>query len=291
MDYYGPIWKDVYDTFDSSYSPLLYQIFKDGEINAIFVGKAYAAPSSTTINININKICQNHLDIDLPDLRTITATTAYTHPNAFGKFNTSSNNNYYFLYDWSYTDAYTGQTALTMSHPINGHYAVGQLSFDTQFKVVQGQYGIAVQECVKTTITPVTASTYCGQFALYYLNRYGGFDSFLIEGKYKRSETYDRYYINKAYNNTTLNYDKKVYNNQITTSYELNTGWLTDSESENLAFNLMPSNMIYLHDLVNGTIQPVIIKDESVEYKTFGYDKKMASYRINVECSQTKTNL
>lgn len=133
---------------------------------------------------------------------------------------------------------------------------------------------------------------YCGDWALYYSNRSGGWDSFLIEGNVKKIDNFEKYYINRSYNNTTMEWGKKVYHNEITTNYELHTGWLNDRQSEILAFNLLSSNQVYLHDLVNNKIIPVVITDDTAEYKTFKNNgRKMVNYTINVEASQIQQNI
>lgn len=273
----SPIWKDV--SYTSSTTPLKYTISVDG--NEIFNGVAYARPGSEYVIFNINKICQNWLGSVLPDIRTFTGT--YTHENAYRTFylkDISGNTleTYKFLYDWSYDDYFTGQTC-NLNRSINSKNAYGQLQFNTNLNTT-----------VTTTIS-VAAGNTCGEYAIYYLNRYGGWDSFLIEGNVTKTDEYEKFYTNKSYNNTQLDFEKKVYNNQITTKYELNTGWLTDAESERLAFNLLSSNAAYLHNLVKDEIKPIVISNTETEYKKFINGKKLNRYIITVENSQSTQNI
>ncbi len=275
----SPIWKDV--SYTASTSPLKYTISVDD--NEIFNGIAYARPGNEYVIFNINKICQNWVGSDLPDIRTFRG--AYTHTDAFKTFVLKNDSGttletYNFLYDWSYDDYFTGQTA-SLNKPINGKSAYGQLVFNTSFN----------GSAVTTTVSTDTASTLCGEYAVYYLNRYGGWDSFLIEGNVMKKDTYEKYYTNKSFNNTQLDFERKVYNNQITTSFELNTGWLTDTQSETLAFNLLPSNSAYLHNLATGKISPIVISDNECEYKKFINGKKLNRYKITVENSQSTQNI
>lgn len=272
------IWKDV--SYTSSTTPLKYTISVDD--NEIFNGIAYARPGSEYVIFNINKICQNWVSSDLPDIRTFTGT--YTHPNAFKTFvlkDVSGNTleTYNFLYDWSYDSYFTGQTC-NLNKSINGKAAYGQLQFNTNFN------GSAV-----TTTVSASAGNTCGEWAVYYLNRYGGWDSFLIEGNVVKTDAYEKYYTNKSFNNTSLDFEKKVYNNQITTRYELNTGWLTDAESDRLAFNLLPSNCAYLHNLTTDELKPIIITNQETEFKKFINGKKLNRYKITVENSQSTQNI
>ena len=272
------IWKDV--SYTSSTTPLKYSISVDD--NEIFNGIAYARPGSEYVIFNINKICQNWVSSNLPDIRTFTGT--YTHSDAFKTFvlkDASGNTleTYRFLYDWSYDNYFTGQTC-NLNKNINSKAAYGQLQFNTNFN------GSAV-----TTTVSASAGNTCGEWAIYYLNRYGGWDSFLIEGNVVKKDVYEKYYTNKSFNNTSLDFERKVYNNQITTNYEVNTSWLKDAESNKLAFNLLPSNCAYLHDLVNNVIKPVIITNTEVEYKKFINGKKLNKYTITVENSQSTQNI
>lgn len=274
----SPIWKDV--SYTSSTTPLKYSIYIDNM--EIFNGIAYARPNTDYVVFNINKICQNWLGSVLPDIRTYTGT--YTHENAFRTFvlkDESGNTleTYKFLYDWSYDDYFTGQTC-SLNRDINGKNAYGQVMFQTNFNT----------SAVTTTVTRAAGNT-CGEYALYYLNRYGGWDSFLIEGNVVKKDSYEKYYTNKSFNNTSLDFERKVYNNQITTSYELITGWLTDAQSNNLAFNLLPSNAAYLHDLVKDEIKPIVITNSETEYKKYRNGKKLCNYKITVENSQSTQNI
>ena len=69
----------------------------------------------------------------------------------------------------------------------------------------------------------------------------------------------------------------------------MNTHYLSDEEAANLSKNLVGSNMVYLHNLMDGTIRPVIITDTQVTYQTYQTNgKKMAQYKINIVESQSK---
>lgn len=290
----APIWKDTQYTTLSSVSPITYRI-EDQDGETIFNGRAWAKPDADSISININKICQNHLSSNIHySGRTITTGTYY-NSEALGTFYLYDGNDnlletYRFLLDWSYEDKNFSADFL-MSAPINGHYATGMFLFGTY-------WDYSDKEPITTVSTNPSAVTFnyqrlyndleCGRYALYYLNRNGGWDSFLIEGKTNKRDNYEKYYTDNSFNNNTLDYERKTYHTNITTSYELNTGWLSDEESQRLAFHLFSSPLVYIHDLCTGEIQPANIKDESVTYKTFKGEGQLVSYLIEVEESQTK---
>ena len=144
------IWKDV--SYTSSTTPLKYTIsIGDSEI---FNGIAYARPGSEYVIFNINKICQNWVSSNLPDIRTYTGT--YTHENAYKTFllkDASGNTleTYKFLYDWSYDDYFTGQTC-NLNKPINGKSVYGQVMFSSNFN----------GSAVTTTVTNSTGDMVVG---------------------------------------------------------------------------------------------------------------------------------
>ena len=129
---------------------------------------------------------------------------------------------------------------------------------------------------------------YCGSFALYYLNCKGGWDAFLIEGKVRRYDDYTHYDYVKAYDNQTIEFGKKRYMNEIKPRWELHTGWLNDEQSENLAKNLLGSTCVYAHNLETNEIFPVIITDNSTEYKSYRNEGKLVAYTISIEASHER---
>lgn len=131
--------------------------------------------------------------------------------------------------------------------------------------------------------------SYCGDFAVYYTNKFGGWDSFLFEGLCKRTDNLNEYKYNRAFNNQTIDFENNRYLVEVNPSYELNTGWMSDEEAERFAANLIPSTKMYLHNLKEDKIVPAVIKDTQAEYKTFKNNgRKLVSYKVTVEESQTK---
>lgn len=298
----APIWMDTSYSIAASASPFTYninlktgrQIIVNGntqdEVVTVFSGKAWIRPDDATLKININKIAQNYLYSDLPDLRNVSANTSYENKYEYRQFYLTNSANttletYNFLMDWSYdTTALT--STMNMSRPINLHGATNMLFLSTEFN--------SSSQKVVTTLKISGSSSYdrthCGSHAIYYLNRYGGWDSFLIEGNVVKTDKYKRYQTSRTFDNKTIDFQKKTYDNEITESYKLSTGWLTDSQSQVLAEHLLSTNMAYLHNLVTGEIIPINITDASTTYKTYkNNNRKRVNYTINVESSQTKS--
>ena len=116
----------------------------------------------------------------------------------------------------------------------------------------------------------------------------GGWDSYLFEGNCKRSDNYAISKYRKNVDNKTTGFSSTRYMNIITPRWELNTGFLSDSESEKFAKHLMSSNRCYLQDLSKGEIIPVVITDTQVNYQKHddGSKPEPVSYTVNVEASQ-----
>ena len=134
-----------------------------------------------------------------------------------------------------------------------------------------------------------TTQVKCCQYALYYLNSYGGWDSFLIEGTAKKKDAYNTFQTDKVYDNNLPEFEADRYVNEVTTSYELNTHLLTDEESANLSKNLLGSVKVYLHDIPGGKVYPVLIDNKDTTYQTYQTNgRKLCQYKIQVTESQSK---
>lgn len=294
------IWKDTFFDVPASASPYSYSI-TTGSNETVFNGRAYVAPDKEVIEIGVNKIAQDYLAMEFPSagLASTGNTITVQHPDAFKTFVIRHGGypveTYSFLLDWSGKNR-NFNSPIQLSTPINGKGTTGMYYFSTYWTSANG-----VTTKVNTTPSAVTDvqghalyhdAGLCCDWAIYYLDRNCGWCSFLVEGTVKRYDEYNRYNITRHYKNTTREWGKKTYNNQITTSYEIHTGWLKDDESENLAFNLLSSNQVYLHNLKDNSIVPVVLNDTRTEYKTYRNNgKKFVNYVINVTLSQTQQNI
>ena len=142
----------------------------------------------------------------------------------------------------------------------------------------------------KLTINGVTYDCrYCGDFAVYYVGKKGGWNAFLFEGICKRTDSLTDYKYNRVANNQTINFENKRYLVEINPTYKLTTGWLSDEEAERLASDLFPTTKLYLHNLVTNELVPAFILDTQAEYKTFKNNgRKFVQYTVSVQESQTK---
>ena len=143
---------------------------------------------------------------------------------------------------------------------------------------------------------------HCGSGAFIYRNRFGGWDSFLIEGNIIKTDNYTKlnYRTKGEYNqgfnfvnaNSQYKLEKHTDNVSIDTTYEAYTGWLSDEEAERLVFHLLSSPMVFFQDLhrenklypIDDFVNmPIRITASSAEYKKFRNGKKMVNYLITFE--------
>lgn len=127
--------------------------------------------------------------------------------------------------------------------------------------------------------------THCGQGYLLYRNRYGGWDSFLVEGNIYSYDGYER--LDAVYPSSKRKVTDRI---TIRTRYEINTGWMNDEESGRLVYHLLSSPTVGL-DIFgspSGMI-PVTVTVTQAEYKKFRNGRKMVSYTITLEENKDKT--
>lgn len=127
----------------------------------------------------------------------------------------------------------------------------------------------------------------CAEYGCYYLGMKGGWNAFAFTGKCTKKDSYTQYEYYRDYNNTTIEFGRNRYVTEITPSWELHTGWLTDDQAENMVKNLFSSTQVYLHDLAENKIIPVVITDTTATYKTYANNnRKLIQYAVNFKASQ-----
>ena len=129
----------------------------------------------------------------------------------------------------------------------------------------------------------------CNRYVLYYVNAYGGWDSFLIEGNHSVSDNLTRHTRETEYDNRNIqNRGVCNYVNEISKTMTLHTSWMSDDESSRM-HHLLNSTNVYLGDLVTGQMIPVILTDTRIDYKTYkGNGGKLVNYAINVTIAQER---
>lgn len=285
MKYYSA-WEDV--ILQRTESVFDYRIYN--RTNLIFQGRAYKRPNADTNDIKLNKIFENYLSNSISDLLNsgepedtgVNASKVFQIMKLDADGTETLIDEYTILYDWSYDFCFRG-TNTNLSRPINGRYVAGMYKMNT---TVDGQSGTVTNSLTEGAYNVLAD---CGEYALYYLNAYGGWDALLIDGTVLKKSTVTQYTTDKNYNNSRIEFEQVKYINEIQDAYEINTGFLTDEQAANLSKNLIPSKEVYLHIISDNKIIPVLITDTSVTYQTYQTNNlQMPQYKINVKESQIK---
>ena len=285
MKYYSA-WEDV--ILQRTESVFDYRLYN--RTNLIFQGRAYKRPNADTNDIKLNKIFENYLSNSINDLLNsgepedtgVNASKVFQIMKLDADGTETLIDEYTILYDWSYDFRFRGANTY-LSRPNNRPYVAGMTKMDT---TVDGKSG--------TVTNSLNGGTYnvladCGEYALYYLNAYGGWDALLIDGTVLKKSTITQYTTDKNYNNSRIEFEQVKYINEIQDAYEINTGFRTDEQAANLSKNLIPSKEVYLHFISDNKIIPVLITDTSVTYQTYQTNNlQMPQYKINVKESQIK---
>lgn len=145
------------------------------------------------------------------------------------------------------------------------------------------------------------------RYVLHYVNEYGGWDHLLIQGKAIEKTSTERLEMEKTRWNSTIGKDdadlrrvvtpsdayvatrgRTNYQNETTRKWELNTHWLTDTQSEKMR-HIFHSAEVYLFDIEKQLFFPVIVKDSEYtiqKHRTNG--RKLITYSLNVEAAYTE---
>lgn len=305
-----PIWKDFTVVLGSADS-IAYTIETDGV--AIYSGIAVKRPGDTLTRATINNICAAYLHQTLPTL-TLQGASAAPYVKTFdvkasGQLVTSIE----FVMDYSYDYGLLGH-AHSLSDPVDGviDYRMPLLRTNAEDSymvhrrnVTTGQaYNASLSDAkgnyVRITgtkdlnfdityegtsdVTRYSVRDTCAKYALYYVNTFGGWDALVMQGTPKRSDDIKRYNVQKSYDNSESRArGLQNYANEITPKWALKTALLTDEQSARM-HHLFGSTMVYLYDIEKAEALPVVITDNSIEYKTFkNNNRQRAQYTINVQ--------
>ena len=128
----------------------------------------------------------------------------------------------------------------------------------------------------------------CNRYCIYYINKFGGWDSMLFKGRELMSDSISRLSYKKNYTAMSQEFGQVDYLTKIVSSWSLNTSFRTDEQSSKMA-HLLETNRAYLHDLVDDKIYPICITNASCELKTYkNQGRKMAVYTVEAKASQEK---
>lgn len=127
-------------------------------------------------------------------------------------------------------------------------------------------------------------------YVIYYLNPWGGYDWFNVTGVVNLNDNLTQHTYSQNYNNTTIEFGKRRYLSEINREYSVTTQWLKQDESDRMWY-LLESNTVYLHNIKEDKIIPVVVKDTSVEHKKKNRNNKIIQYTFTLEESQTRERI
>lgn len=183
--------------------------------------------------------------------------------------------------------------ANSYSYQVN--YEAGQSSDITSnlyqlFGVNLNPLGLAVGDRViliqnETSFEYKVVTPCRNRFAVYYVNKNGGFDALLCEGKAIESFNPTRTDI-KAFNDrlNRRDFEKTRIYSDIQKRYTLNTGLLTDEGAKRID-HLIYTPKAFIHDLESGTITSCIVESSSFTVKNFRNDR-LVQYTFEISESQ-----
>lgn len=137
----------------------------------------------------------------------------------------------------------------------------------------------------------LTPKRTCFDYALYYQNKFGGWDYMLFNRTSKQTDKITPSKFVKNINNNNLEFGTVTYNKDILEQWTLKTPYLTDEQSLILSEHLLTSTKAFLHELDKNEIHPVNIEATTADHLTFfNNSKKMCRYSITVSDAQNKFN-
>lgn len=308
------VWNDYEWAEQTDQDFIEYHIDKDGEV--LYAGRAYKYPGSNIARFLVNDIVKNYVSSELVLDEGIWDNTGY-----FQKFDLITSTGTYkpigVINDWSYQ--YFPVKDDLLSDPINGlvsskqYFVVSYLNINNPTVTVDingteedisttkkggynylffgPDYELVCGNKITVTLGDNTL-TYkvddTKKYCLYYCNARGGWDSLLIDGNTKKTDSLQSETYTKRVKPLNEEFGKTKYLNTITSNWTLYTGYLTDQQAGKM-HNLLESTKVYLHKLDTDEVIPVVITSSNCEFKTYSNNgNKMFYYTIEVEESQNK---
>jgi len=235
-------------------------IIKNGS-TVIYNGVAYARPDGSC-NVRLNDFAAPLLSQSLPNLSG--TTSSYNGSVTLSIYAGSTLvATHTFFYDWSYE-----------SQPSPRHAFINSLLDSRMPQIVTNSN-------TQNTVTAAGAGVNTGaKFALYYVNKYGGWDWLVCNDIPTRAESIER--------ESFLSERTEIpYAGKVTRSWVLHTGLLTDAGAKNIT-HLLASPLVYLYDLATTNVVRVNVKDSSFNELNYrNNSNKAAQYTINVQMADT----
>lgn len=311
-----PIWKDTKITLPEQ---SLYRILDGNDI--IYQGRIYGT------EVYINRVLRSYVENTIQLSNDISFGGVLQNNNSYKTFNVQilKNDSFvdYYIIRTYYDYSYKNNDNHLLSRPIFNYVDVRQIflmtafnsykdaeqtlmiqntngqphspGFTRYFEIDKGIYTYLGYRLIENEIiVDFTGNekrfkvvNTCAKYAAYYLNQYGGWDSLLFIGKSTKDGATNEVSQYKAdFDNTTINFSTTDYQKVSSIRHKCNTNYMTDSQSK-LVPQLLNSTQIYLHDLEENRIFPVIIKNTDYDIKQyFNNNRKLVNYQFEFEESQ-----
>lgn len=129
----------------------------------------------------------------------------------------------------------------------------------------------------------------CARYCAAYVNAFGGWDTLILDGYTTRQDALVRHTIDVEHDNGDLAArGRKDYAIEVTPSWTLRTGFLTDAQSLRMR-HLLNSTEVYLQDLMTGEWRPVVIADTETPVQSFkGNGRQRNEYTFNAQLAQER---
>lgn len=316
-----PIWKDTIASYVTMGDSQAFTISVDGQ--TIYNGRLVKKPGKVGLATYVNRLVKDYLSakIDFNRERVVHSQDNYIREFTINPATTAGVSAYKFYCDYGYEEGGVADNTLSViSRPLLNVVDPRQKLFCTfadlsentindvvarlrkSNRVIQTSTGGKVQtftlpllpsmvgdiiDIVDDMGGEVLASyevrNTCAEYALYYLNAHGGYDHLLISGTTLRSDNIKRTEITRVVDNTTLKHGRSDVHTEITRTWRLNTGHLTDAQWAK-THHLLGSTHVFLHNLDSGEIVPVVIKANKADFNTYrNKGRKMSQLSIDVE--------
>ncbi|MCM1503392.1 MAG: hypothetical protein NC115_12130 [Bacteroidales bacterium] len=121
----------------------------------------------------------------------------------------------------------------------------------------------------------------CPEYALYYLNAFGGWDCLVLNGRTSLQMDITRNSFTREYDNRTRSERGTVnFMNEVSGTFTLRTGWMTEEGAANI-WHLVGSTDVMLRSMSTGEWTPLVLDATSVKMKTYaGEGRKLISYEL-----------
>lgn len=298
------IWKDYYVDLSAYLTDgaAVYEIRKGAD--TLYTGRAVQRPDGTC-RVRVNDVCAAWLGSHLPDVET-QGDEGDDSLVAFAVYVGGSKVEDVVLYrDWSYDrnwNPYTGGVSTVPIRRIADTRMPILCSFLKSDTITVDVRGTSTSESVTAPcvyVVPATGAAgtvsigsltwdvkdTCRRWALYYVNKYSGWDSFIFADG-TESEGYARDTVERDYdNNDELAVGTLNYRTERSRSWELRTGILTDAEAAQMD-TIAGAVQAYLYDMQEGVWYPVTMADASWTRRRYAQGRQRVEYTITCRLAQ-----